>query len=172
MAERLETIHHPDYDRTIFSPYVPAIKVHGGTLVFISGVTAAPVYHDHPHRSEVFDAVPRDIDGQVPLVFEHLEQALRAAGCDRTDVVSLTRFFTHVEDDQDAVNRLQAEWFRGSHTDEHDCRGEEARDRPTAPAGDSGDRGWFLTPDRARPRHIGCTHRRGGVRECRHRIES
>jgi hypothetical protein len=30
-------------------PYAPAIKVTGGTMVFIAGVTAAPVYHSHPH---------------------------------------------------------------------------------------------------------------------------
>jgi 2-iminobutanoate/2-iminopropanoate deaminase len=110
---RLEVIHHPDYDRSIFTPYIPAIRVRGGDLVFVSGVTAAPVYHDHPHRPEVFDSLPRDIEGQGPLVFEHLDAALRAAGCVRADIVSLNRFFTHVAEDQDVVNRLQAEWFRG-----------------------------------------------------------
>jgi enamine deaminase RidA (YjgF/YER057c/UK114 family) len=109
----LETIHHPDYDRSVLSPYVPAIKVTGGALVFISGVTAAPVYHDHPHRPEVFDAVPRDIQGQVALALAHLDEALRAAGCERSSVVSLTRFFTDVDADQDVVNREQAAWFEG-----------------------------------------------------------
>jgi len=113
MARRVETIHHPDYDTSVVSPYVPAIKVHSGKLVFLSGVTAAPVYHDHPHRPEVFDAIPRDIEGQVPLVLEHLGHSLEAAGCTRADVVSLTRFFTDVDADQDAVNRAQGEWFRG-----------------------------------------------------------
>jgi 2-iminobutanoate/2-iminopropanoate deaminase len=112
-SDRLEVIHHPDYDRSIFTPYIPAIKVRAGDLVFISGVTAAPVYHDHPHRPEVFDAVPTDIEGQVVLLFEHLDQALRASGCGRSDIVSLNRFFTHVLEDQDVVNRVQAEWFGG-----------------------------------------------------------
>ena len=112
-SERLEVIHHPDYDRSIFTPYIPAIKVRAGDLVFISGVTAAPVYHEHPHRPEVFDAVPRDIEGQVVLVFDHLDEALRASGCGRSDIVSLMRFFTHVLEDQDVVNRVQADWFGG-----------------------------------------------------------
>ena len=112
-SDRLEVIHHPDYDRSIFTPYIPAIKVRAGDLVFISGVTAAPVYHDHPHRPEVFDAVPTDIEGQVVLLFKHLDQALRASGCGRSDIVSLNRFFTHVLEDQDVVNRVQAEWFGG-----------------------------------------------------------
>jgi 2-iminobutanoate/2-iminopropanoate deaminase len=110
---RLETIHHDDWDDSVFSPYVPALKVHGGTLVSISGVTAAPVYHDHPHVPEVFDAVPTDIEGQVPLVFEHLDEALRASGCDRSGIFQLMRFFTDVAADQDVVNRHQAEWFGG-----------------------------------------------------------
>jgi enamine deaminase RidA (YjgF/YER057c/UK114 family) len=110
---RLQVIHHPGFDQSIFTPYIPAIRVVAGSLVFVSGVTAAPVYHEHPHRPEVFDALPRDIEGQVPLVFEHLDQALRAAGCARSDVVSLNRFFTHVHEDQDVVNRVQAEWFGG-----------------------------------------------------------
>jgi enamine deaminase RidA (YjgF/YER057c/UK114 family) len=112
-TDRLEVIHHPDYDRAIFTPYIPAIKVRAGHLVFISGVTAAPVYHDHPHRPEVFDAVPVDIQGQVTLLFQHLDEALRASGCNRSDIVSLMRFFTNVRDDQDLVNRVQAEWFGG-----------------------------------------------------------
>jgi len=110
---RLEVIHHPEYDTSVFTPYIPAIRVRGGDLVFISGVTAAPVYHDHPHRPEVFDGIPRDIAGQAPLVFEHLDEALAAAGCARSAIVSLNRFFTNVAEDQDVVNRIQADWFGG-----------------------------------------------------------
>jgi enamine deaminase RidA (YjgF/YER057c/UK114 family) len=81
--------------------------------VFISGVTGAPVYHDHPHVPAVFDAVPRDIDGQVTNLFENLDHALVAAGAQRSDVVSLVRFFTNIEEDQDVVNRVQGAWFGG-----------------------------------------------------------
>ena len=109
----LETIHHHGHDPSLFSPYVPAIKVTGGSLVFISGVTAAPVYHEHPHVPEVFDAIPPDIEGQAPLVFDHLDEALRAAGCERRHVVQLMRFFTDVGGDQDVVNRIQSEWLGG-----------------------------------------------------------
>jgi hypothetical protein len=37
----------------------------GGTTVYLAGVTAAPVYHHHPHRPEEFDAMPRDMAGQA-----------------------------------------------------------------------------------------------------------
>ena len=109
-----EVLHHEGYDEAIRSPFVPAIRaVSGARLVFISGVTGAPVYHDHPHVSAVFDAVPGDIDGQVEILFANLDHALQAAGAQRSDVVSLTRFFTNIEDDQDVVNRVQGQWFGG-----------------------------------------------------------
>lgn len=110
---RLETIHHEGHDPGVFTPFIPAIKVHAGTLVFVSGITAAPTYHDHPHRPEVFDAIPGDIEGQARLLFANLDLALAAAGCARSDIVQVMRFFTHVRDDQDVVNRMQSEWFGG-----------------------------------------------------------
>jgi enamine deaminase RidA (YjgF/YER057c/UK114 family) len=109
-----EVIHHEGYDDTIVSPFVPAVRVvSNARLVFISGVTGAPVYHDHPHVPEVFDAMPADAAGQVRIAFEHLDQALAASGCERHDVVNMIRFFTDVEADQDVVNAHQAEWFGG-----------------------------------------------------------
>lgn len=114
-AARIDAVHFDGEQAGFNTPFVPGITVQGGRLVFFSGMTAAPVYHEHPHVSAVFDAVPLDIEGQVPLLFDHLDQALVAAGCRRSDVVSLTRFFTDVEQDQDEVNRVQKEWF-GGHT--------------------------------------------------------
>ena len=109
-----DVIHHDGYDPTIVSPFVPAIRVvQNARLVFISGVTGAPVYHDHPHRAEDFDTMPTEIAGQVKNAFDHLDLALAAAGCRREDVVNLIRFFTNVAEDQDTVNRHQAEWFGG-----------------------------------------------------------
>ena len=65
--DRLETIHHEGYDPAINSLFGPAIKVRGSTMVYISGVTAAPVYHDHPHIPADFDAIPDDADAQRRL---------------------------------------------------------------------------------------------------------
>jgi enamine deaminase RidA (YjgF/YER057c/UK114 family) len=109
-----EILHHEGYDEAIRSPFVPAIRtVSNARLVFISGVTGAPVYHDHPHVAAVFDAVPADIEGQVRTLFDNLDHALRAAGAQRSDVVGLTRFFTNIDEDQDVVNRVQGAWFGG-----------------------------------------------------------
>lgn len=109
-----DIIHHDGYDSSIVSPFVPAMRVVSpARLVFISGVTGAPVYHDHPHIPEVFDAMPMDAAGQVANAFDHLDLALAAAGCGRHDVVNMIRFFTNVEEDQDVVNAHQKEWFGG-----------------------------------------------------------
>src|SRR5277367_6102070 len=64
-AGHLRTVHHEGFDPAINSLFVPAIKVETGKLVFISGVTCAPVYHQHPHRPEDFDAIPGDAAEQA-----------------------------------------------------------------------------------------------------------
>src|SRR5688572_16129834 len=48
-------VHHADRRTDVHMPYAPGIVVRRGQLVFLSGVTAAPVYHSHPHREEEFD---------------------------------------------------------------------------------------------------------------------
>jgi enamine deaminase RidA (YjgF/YER057c/UK114 family) len=108
----LEVIHHEGYDPDINSLFVPAIRV--GNLVFISGITAAPTYHDHPHRPEDFDTIPADAEGQASALFDNLDKVLQAVGCARRHVVRLDRFFTDVARDQDVVNRIQGE-FLGDH---------------------------------------------------------
>ncbi len=107
----LEIVHHAGYDPEVNSLFVPAIKA--GGLLFVSGVTAAPVYHDHPHRPEEFDSIPESAEAQAKLAFEHLDAALRAGDTEPSRVVSLTRFFVDVEGDQDAVNRVQGDYFQG-----------------------------------------------------------
>jgi len=109
-----EVIHHEGYDPAINSPFVPAIRtVSNSRLVFISGVMGAPVYHDHPHDPAVFDAMPTDAYGQAVNAFDHLDLALKASGAARSDVVNMIRFFSHIEEDQDVVNKYQTEWFGG-----------------------------------------------------------
>lgn len=114
MSDHIEIIHQEGYDPNINSLFVPAIKVHSGRPVWFSGVTAALVYHDHPHIPSDFEQIPPDAESQARIAFEHLHDALEAAGCRRTDIVSLTRFFVDVAGDQDAINRVQGE-FLGDH---------------------------------------------------------
>jgi enamine deaminase RidA (YjgF/YER057c/UK114 family) len=109
MRKTITHIHRPDAP-DLWMPYAPAIKVSGGTTVYLAGVTAAPVYHHHPHRPQEFDAMPRDMGGQARAALENLKRGLQAAGASFADVVTATRFVTDLSD-QDALNRVWAEYF-------------------------------------------------------------
>lgn len=112
MTRALEVVHHPDRRRDVVMPYAPAIVVRRGHLVFISGLTAAPVYHSHPHREEEFD-LPPTMREQAVRLMENLRSTLAAAGCTMRDVVSATRYLTDVAE-QDDLNRVWAEYL-GDH---------------------------------------------------------
>ena len=114
MTDSVEPIHLPEYADEYNMPYTAALKVHSGNLVFISGITAAPLYHHHPHRSEEFDAIPADAGEQARMVMETLQQILHASGCKLEDVVSVTRYIRDVALNQDAINRV-AGAFLGTH---------------------------------------------------------
>ncbi len=109
MPPTIRHIHWPDAPQ-MWMPYAPAIKVSGGSLVFLAGVTAAPVYHHHPHRPDEFDAMPRDMAGQTRAALDNLKRGLDAAGVGFADIVSATRFVTDLKD-QDSLNRVWADYF-------------------------------------------------------------
>lgn len=109
MSREVEHLHWPDAP-DMWMPYAPAIKVRGGTTVYCAGVTAAPVYHHHPHRPEEFDAMPRDMEGQARAALENLKKGLAAAGATFADVITADRFLTDMNQ-QDALNRVWAEYF-------------------------------------------------------------
>jgi 2-iminobutanoate/2-iminopropanoate deaminase len=98
--------------RCLWMPYAPAIKVRGGTTVYLAGCTAAPVYHHHPHRPEEFDSMPRDMEGQARAALTYLKRGLEAVGASFADVVTCDRFVTDLSD-QDALNHVWAEFFGG-----------------------------------------------------------
>ena len=93
MAKTIEHIHWPDAP-DLWMPYAPAITVRGGTMVFLAGVTAAPVYHHHPHRPEEFDNMPTDMGGQARVALDQLKKGLDAVGASFSDIVSANRYLT------------------------------------------------------------------------------
>jgi 2-iminobutanoate/2-iminopropanoate deaminase len=109
MMKTIEHVHWPDAPQ-MWMPYAPAIKVRGGTTIYCAGVTAAPVYHHHPHRPEEFDVMPKDMEGQARAALENLKKGLAAAGATFADVITAERFLTDM-DQQDALNRVWAEYF-------------------------------------------------------------
>lgn len=112
MSKKVEHVHWPGAP-DMWMPYAPAIKVAGGTTVHLAGVTAAPVYHHHPHRPEEFDSMPDDMRGQTRAALANLQRGLEAAGAAFSDVVTATRFVTDLAD-QDAMNEVWAEFFGGA----------------------------------------------------------
>ena len=109
MPKKIEHIHWPDAP-DMWMPYAPAIKVTGGTTVYCAGVTAAPVYHHHPHRPEEFADMPTDMDGQARATLENLKKGLSAVGATFDDIVTADRFLTDMEQ-QDVLNKVWAEYF-------------------------------------------------------------
>lgn len=103
MSSLYEEIH-TEGRGTFNMPYTPGIKVVGGSLVFLAGVTAAPVYHSHPHVASEFDGIPDDPGQQADMAMDQLEAVLEAAGTDLGNVVDLTRFIKDIDVNQDAIN--------------------------------------------------------------------
>jgi enamine deaminase RidA (YjgF/YER057c/UK114 family) len=112
MPKELTIVHHPDRRTDVVMPYAPGIVVRRGSLLFLSGVTAAAVYHSHPHREEEFD-LPTTMREQAVLTLENLKKTLSAAGSTLADLVSVTRYLTDVSE-QDELNRVWAAYM-GSH---------------------------------------------------------
>lgn len=112
MAKTIELVHWPDAP-DVWTPYAPAIRIKGGTMLCMAGVTAAPVYHHHPHRPEEFDALTPDMYEQTRAALENLRRGLAAAGGKMSDIVFTTRYLTDMTD-QDGMSRACKEYF-GDH---------------------------------------------------------
>jgi 2-iminobutanoate/2-iminopropanoate deaminase len=95
-------------------PFTPAIKVRGGNIVFLSGITGAPVPHSHPHVPAEFDHVDFDAEAQTEAVMKRLQETLQAAGGELRDVVQVTRFIVDIGTNQDAVNAVMNRYW-GNH---------------------------------------------------------
>ena len=86
--QHMEVIHHPNYDRSVFMPFVPGIKITSGKILWLAGTTALPVYHDHPHkREQIVQYMPNDLEAQTRSAMDGIKQTLDAAGASFKDVV-------------------------------------------------------------------------------------
>ena len=114
MSKHLEMIHTEENDPLYNMPYTPAIKVRSGATIYVAGVTAAPVYHHHPHIKTDFENIPLDAGEQTRMAMQNLRKVLQAAGGDLTDIVQLFRFICDIDKNQDAINKVMAEYV-GEH---------------------------------------------------------
>jgi 2-iminobutanoate/2-iminopropanoate deaminase len=86
--QHMEVIHHPDYDKTVFMPFVPAIKIKSGKILWLAGTTALPVYHDHPHkRDQIQQYMVNDLEAQTRAAMEGIKKTLEASGASFKDLV-------------------------------------------------------------------------------------
>jgi 2-iminobutanoate/2-iminopropanoate deaminase len=91
--QHMEVVHQPNYDKSVSMPFVPAIKINSGKILWLAGTTALPVYHDHPHRrDQILKFMPNDLEAQAKAAMEGIKQTLDAAGASFKDVVHMFVF--------------------------------------------------------------------------------
>ena len=92
-GDHLEVIHHPNYDKSVFMPFSPALKIKSGKILWLAGGTALPVYHDHPHkREQILQFLKNDLEAQVKQTMDGIMETLKAAGASPKDVVHIFIF--------------------------------------------------------------------------------
>lgn len=95
-----------------FMPFAPGIKVRAGTdILYVSGCTALPLYHAHPHVLKDLHP-PDDVKEQTRLVMENIKKVLDAAGATFRNVVQADVFVTNM-DDQDRIGEVMGKYFQG-----------------------------------------------------------
>jgi 2-iminobutanoate/2-iminopropanoate deaminase/2-aminomuconate deaminase len=91
--QHMEIVHHPNYDKSVFMPFVPGIKIKSGKILWLAGTTALPVYHDHPHkREQIQQYMTGNIEEQTKRAMDGIKQTLEAAGASFKDVVHVFVF--------------------------------------------------------------------------------
>ena len=104
---------HPDPARAAEMPYAPAIEVtEVENLLFISGCTPSPLYHQHPHVPEEH-IIPDDIREQTRRALESVKLVLDAKGLTWKHVVKCTKYLTDMRE-ADGMHEVYREYF-GDH---------------------------------------------------------
>jgi enamine deaminase RidA (YjgF/YER057c/UK114 family) len=96
-------------------PFTSAIKVRSGNIVFLSGITSAPVPHSHPHVPAEFDHLDFSAAAQTEQIMQRLQETVEAAGGEITDVIQITRFVVDVAANQNAINEVMNRYWGENH---------------------------------------------------------
>jgi 2-iminobutanoate/2-iminopropanoate deaminase len=106
---KLEAVH-PDPAQAHKMPYAPAVRIVGACdLMFISGATPSPLYHEHPHRDEEH-VHPHSIEEQTRNAMEAIKSILDDVGATWKDVVKVTKYLTDIRD-FDGMHRAMNVYF-------------------------------------------------------------
>ena len=86
--------------------YSPAVKVKGGTTIYLAGVGAT---NDESGRS-----LAGDFEGQVRATFEHIRKNLNLAGGTLNDIVTMTVFIKDMRNGT-RFTEIRSEYFDGGY---------------------------------------------------------
>jgi 2-iminobutanoate/2-iminopropanoate deaminase len=86
--------------------YSPAVKVNGGTTLYLAGYGA--------FQDEAGKSYAGDFDGQVRLSFERIRKTLGKAGGKLDDIVTMTVFITDMANGT-RFTQLRKEFFKENH---------------------------------------------------------
>lgn len=101
---------HPDPARAEEMPYAPAVEVPAGAIiVFVSGATPSPLYHQHPHVPEEH-VQPDDIREQTRRALDNIKLVLDARGLSWRHVIKATKYLTDMRE-ADAMHEVWREYF-------------------------------------------------------------
>jgi 2-iminobutanoate/2-iminopropanoate deaminase len=93
----------PANERQKERAYSPAVKVAGGTTIYLAGYGA--------FQDEAGKSYAGDFDGQVRLSFERIRQTLEKAGAKLDDIVTMTVFITDMANGT-RFTQLRKEFFQ------------------------------------------------------------
>jgi 2-iminobutanoate/2-iminopropanoate deaminase len=100
----------PKPEREASMPYAPAITVQTpAEFIFISGATASPLYHQHPHVAEEH-IQPDDIREQTRRALENIKMVLDHKGITWRNVVKVTKYLTDMRE-ADAMHEVMKDYF-------------------------------------------------------------
>lgn len=110
MSSGLPQVIHPDPSRASEMPYAPAVEVvQADNIIFISGSTPSPMYHQHPHVPEEH-IQPDDIREQTRRALAGVKLVLDARGLTWRNVIKVTKYLTDIRE-ADAMHEVMREYF-------------------------------------------------------------
>ena len=106
---KLEAVH-PDPSQAHKMPYAPAIKIVGACdLMFLSGATSSPLYHNHPHQDHEH-VHPHSIEEQTRNAMNAIQSILESVGASWKDVIKVTKYLTDFRE-ADAMHKTMHAYF-------------------------------------------------------------